>query len=120
MKIAVSAQGQTLDSALDPRFGRAHYFLLVDPEAGTVEVVENKQNLQLPQGAGIQAAQTVVESGAQAVLTGNCGPKAFQVLQAARIPVAVGLAGSIRKVLKRYKEGKIQFAQEPNVAGHWG
>jgi predicted Fe-Mo cluster-binding NifX family protein len=120
MKIAISAKGQTLNSELDPRFGRAKFFLLVDPEGGSLEVVENKQNLQLAQGAGIQAAQTVVESGAQAVLTGNCGPKAFQVLQASRVPVAVGLEGSVQEVLQQFKEGKIQFAQEPNVEGHWG
>jgi predicted Fe-Mo cluster-binding NifX family protein len=120
MKLAISAKGQTLDSELDPRFGRAKYFLLVDPEGGSLEVVENKQNLQRAQGAGIQAAQTVVESGAQAVLTGNCGPKAFQVLQAARVPVAIGLDGSVRKVIQQFKEGKIHFAQEPNVKGHWG
>lgn len=120
MKLAISASGQTLDSELDPRFGRAKYFLLVDSEGGDPEVVENKQNLQLPQGAGIQAAQTVVEKGAQAVLTGNCGPKAFKVLQAARVPVAIGLEGSIRKVVQQFKEGKIQFAPGPNVEGHWG
>jgi predicted Fe-Mo cluster-binding NifX family protein len=120
MKLAISASGQTLDSDLDPRFGRAKYFLLVDSEGGGPEVVENKQNLQLAQGAGIQAAQTVVEKGAQAVLTGNCGPKAFRVLQAARVSVAVGLEGSIREVIQQFVEGKIQFAQEPNVEGHWG
>jgi len=120
MKLAISARGQTLESELDPRFGRAKYFLLVDPEGGSLEVVENKQNLQRAQGAGIQAAQTVVESGAQAVLTGNCGPKAFKVLEAAKIPVAVGLDGSVREVLQLFKEGKINFAQEPNVEGHWG
>jgi predicted Fe-Mo cluster-binding NifX family protein len=119
MKLAVSARGQTLDSELDPRFGRAKYFLLVDPERGSLEVVENKQNLQLAQGAGIQAAQTVVESGAQAVLTGNCGPKAFKVLEAAKIPVAVGLSGTVREALRQYKENKLSFAQGPNVEGHW-
>lgn len=120
MKLAVSAKGQTLDSELDPRFGRAKYFLLVDSEGENLEVVENRQNLQMPQGAGIQAAQTVVEKGAQAVLTGNCGPKAFQVLEAARIPVAVGLEGSVREVITQFKNGKIQFTSGPNVEGHWG
>ena len=119
MKLAVSAKGQTLDSEMDPRFGRAKYFLLVDPEVGSLEVVENKQNLQLAQGAGIQAAQTVVESGAQAVLTGNCGPKAFKVLEAAKIPVAVGLSGTVREALRQYQENKGSYAQGPNVEGHW-
>ena len=119
MKIAITAKGKTLDSEMDPRFGRAKYFLLVDPETLALEVVENKQNLGLPQGAGIQAAQTVVENGAQAVLTGNCGPKAFKVLEAAKIPVAVGLSGTVREALRQYKENKVSFAQGPNVEGHW-
>jgi predicted Fe-Mo cluster-binding NifX family protein len=119
MKLAVSAKGQTLDSELDPRFGRAKYFLLVDPEGDSLEVVENKQNLERAQGAGIQAAQNVVESGAQAVLTGNCGPKAFKVLEAAKIQVAVGLSGTVREALRHYKENKVSYAQGPNVEGHW-
>ena len=120
MKIAVSSKGNTLDSEIDPRFGRAGFFLLVDPEQMNFEVIENKQNLQLPQGAGIQAAQTVVERGGTAVLTGNCGPKAFKVLQAAGVKVGIGVAGTIREAVDQYKQGKINFAEAPNVEGHWG
>lgn len=120
MKIALSAKGNTLNSEIDPRFGRAAFFILVDPETMGVEILENKQNLQLPQGAGIQAAQMVVENGARVVLTGNCGPKAFQVLQATGVNVAVGISGSIQEAVQRYKKGEIDFAAAPNVEGHWG
>jgi predicted Fe-Mo cluster-binding NifX family protein len=120
MKIAISSKGNTLDSEIDPRFGRAGFFLLVDPETMNFEVIENKQNLQLPQGAGIQAAQVVVEQGAKTVLTGNCGPKAFKVLQASGVKVAVGISGSIQEAINNYKSGKINFAEAPNVEGHWG
>lgn len=119
MKIAITAKGKTLDSELDPRFGRAGYFLLVDPETLSLEVVENRQNLGLPRGAGIQAAQTLVEHGAQALITGNCGPKAFKVLEAAKIPVAVGFSGTVREALRQYQENKLSYAQGPNVEGHW-
>ncbi|MEW6186407.1 MAG: NifB/NifX family molybdenum-iron cluster-binding protein [Thermodesulfobacteriota bacterium] len=120
MKIAVSTKGKTLDAEIDPRFGRAGFFILIDPETMNLEVLENKQNLQLPQGAGIQAAQTVVDRGAKVVLTGNCGPKAFRVLQAAGVKVGIGMTGSVQEAVKRYKEGKINFADAPNVEGHWG
>jgi predicted Fe-Mo cluster-binding NifX family protein len=120
MKIALSTKGNTLDSEIDPRFGRSAFFILVDPETMGYEVVENKQNLQLPQGAGIQAAQAVVEHGAKVLLTGNCGPKAFKVLKATGVQVAVGISGSIQEALKQYKQGKIDFAEAPNVEGHWG
>jgi predicted Fe-Mo cluster-binding NifX family protein len=120
MKIAISSKGNTLDSEIDPRFGRAGFFILVDPETMDFEVIENKQNLKLPQGAGIQAAQTVSEHGATIVLTGNCGPKAFKVLQAVGVKVAVGISGNIQEATDQYKQGKINFAEAPNVEGHWG
>jgi predicted Fe-Mo cluster-binding NifX family protein len=120
MYIALSSKGNTLDSEMDPRFGRAGFFLLVDPETMEIKVIENKQNLQLPQGAGIQAAQIVVEQGARTVLTGNCGPKAFKVLQAAGVNVGIGVSGTVKEAVNQYKQGKVSFTQAPNVEGHWG
>jgi predicted Fe-Mo cluster-binding NifX family protein len=119
MKIAISSKGNTLNSEVDPRFGRAGFFILVDPDTLEVQVLENKQNLQLAQGAGIQAAQTIVEHGAKTVLTGHCGPKAFRVLQAAGVKVGIGVAGTIHEAIEQYKQGKISFTQSPNVEGHW-
>jgi predicted Fe-Mo cluster-binding NifX family protein len=120
MKIAISSKGNHLDSEVDPRFGRAAFFILVDPETMNYEILENKQNLQLPQGAGIQAAQTIVDGGAKILLTGNCGPKAFQVLQAAGVKVGVGLSGTVKEAVTQFKQGKTDYAQAPNVEGHWG
>jgi predicted Fe-Mo cluster-binding NifX family protein len=120
MKIAVSSRGKNLEAEIDPRFGRAGCFLLVDPETLSFEVVENQQNLNLPQGAGIQAAQTVVEHGAKVVLTGNCGPKAFQVLKAIGVKVAVGVSGTVKEAIDQFKQGKLSYTEAPNVEGHWG
>jgi len=85
MKIVISAKGPDLEAQVDPRFGRAPYFLLVDPESMEYEVLANGENIQAAQGAGIQAAALVARQRPVAVLTGNCGPKAFQTLQAAGI-----------------------------------
>ena len=90
MIIAVTAQGNDLQGEVDPRFGRAKHFLLVDSETMRFEVVENEQNLSLPQGAGIQAAQVVTDHRAEVVLTGNCGPKAFKTLDIAGVKVVIG------------------------------
>jgi len=76
MRMAVSAQGDSLESELDPRFGRASRFLIVDTDTMSFEVVQNDQNLNLPQGTGIQAAQNVAKYTPEILLTGNCGPKA--------------------------------------------
>ena len=119
MQIAISATMNNLEGQIDPRFGRASYFLLVDPETLDFEAVENVQNLQAAQGAGIQAATLVARHKPTAVLTGNCGPKAYQTLQAANIPVIVGVAGSVRQAVEDFRQGRLVQADAPNVAGHW-
>lgn len=120
MVIAVTVQGNDLQGQVDPRFGRAEHFLIVDSETMGFEVVENEQNLSLPQGAGIQAAQTVAKNRAEVLLTGNCGPKAFKTLQAAGIKVVVGVSGRIEDAIQAYLRGELHPAAAANVEGHWG
>lgn len=119
MKLAISSSGTTLDDAVDPRFGRAANFLVYDTDSGDLQVIENRQNLNAPQGAGIQSGQLVAGTGARAVLTGNCGPKAFQVLGAAGIEVFVKVQGTVRQAIADWKDGKLTAANGANVEGHW-
>jgi predicted Fe-Mo cluster-binding NifX family protein len=119
MIIALTAQGTDLEGEVDPRFGRTKHFLLVNSETMDFEVVENKQNLHLPQGAGIQAAQNVADRQPEVVLTGNCGPKAFRTLEAAGIKVVVGVSGRIKDAIQAYLQGELDPAREANVEGHW-
>jgi len=119
MRIAVTSTGNELISDMDPRFGRAQYFLIVDPETLEYEAVENKQNLNLPQGAGIQAAKTVVDQNADVLISGNCGPKAFNVLNAAGIKVVTGAKGRVMDAITQYKSGQLEAVEGPNVEGHW-
>lgn len=119
MKIAVSAQGPQLSDGVDGRFGRAAWFIISDSDTGEFEAVKNEQNLSAAQGAGIQSAQLVVNKGAQAVVTGHCGPKAFRVLKSAGIGVFVGAGGSVSAVLEKFKAGSLTEAVEADVEGHW-
>lgn len=119
MKIAVPTNGKDLDSEIDQRFGRARAFILVDTETMSFEVIENKQNLDLNQGAGIQSAQNILCHNPDVVLTGNCGPKAFRVLQAGGVKVFVGVKGKVREAVQGYLNGKYTPAEGPNVEGHW-
>ena len=119
MKIAISSSGKTLDSAVDPRFGRAEYFIIVDPETMDFEVVENSQNLNLPQGAGIQAGKTIADNNVEALITGHCGPKAFKVLQAAGIKIMTGASGKIADAIAQYRNGELDNATQADVDGHW-
>ncbi len=118
-KIAVSAEGPDLDDALDPRFGRAAGFLMVNPQTLEHEYVDNGASQAMAQGAGIQAAEIVARAGAKVVLTGYVGPKAFQALQAAGIRIAQNLQNlTVREAIERYTSGKIEMATAPNRRGH--
>jgi len=119
MKVAVTATGPSLDAAMDPRFGRCSYFVLVETDDMSFEAVENA-NSSLGGGAGIQSAQLMAQKGAKAVLTGNCGPNAHQTLSAAGIDVVVGCSGTVSEVVERFKSGQLRAASAPNVAGHAG
>ncbi len=119
MKIGVTSTGKDFSSEMDPRFGRAAYFIIVDSETMVPEVVENSQNLDLPQGAGIQAGKTIVDNHVDVLITGNCGPKAFNVLQHAGVKVVTGAKGRVADVISQYKDGKLESAEAPNVEGHW-
>lgn len=119
MKIAVTSQGPNLASPVDPRFGRARYFVVVETESDRVTAHDNAQNAEAPQGAGIQAAKVVTDLSAAAVITGNVGPKAFGALQASGIPVYTGASGTVEEAIEGFKAGQLQPAEQANVEGRW-
>lgn len=119
MKILITSEGSDIDQKVDARFGRARQFAVVDLESNEIVFVENTQNLNAPQGAGIQSAQTAARLGVGAVLTGNVGPKAFATLDAADIKVYTGISGTIREAIEQFKTGELQGADSANVEGHW-
>ena len=119
MKIAVSASSPDLSGPVDPRFGRCPYFLFVDPDSMEFEAIENP-NISSASGVGIQSAQLVAEKGAKAVLTGSCGPNAFQTLQAAGIEVIIGVSGTVQEAIAHYKSGQAQATAQANVPSHSG
>ena len=119
MKIAVTARGDGMDAAVDPRFGRAMRFVVVDLETEERKSVDNAQNVNAAQGAGIQAAQNVARLGVEALLTGHCGPKAFRVLSAGGIKVYAGASGTVAEAVEKYKEGELAELDSADVEGHW-
>jgi predicted Fe-Mo cluster-binding NifX family protein len=119
MKIAVTSLGPDLNSSVDPRFGRAKYFVVWDTESNEISVADNKQNLNAPQGAGIQAGRNVVELGAQSVVTGHVGPNAFATLQAVDVAVFTGATGTVAAAIDQFKAGALQRQENADVEGHW-
>ncbi len=119
MKVAVSAKGTTLDAVVDPLFGRAENFVVVETDTMTCRSVAN-ENKARSGGAGIQSAQMLAHAGARVVLTGNCGPNAHRTLQAAGIDVVVGCTGTVGEIIERFKAGDLRSASAPNVESHAG
>ena len=118
MKIAISATGNTLDSTMDQRFGRAAFFLIVDPETSQFEVINNEA-AGAAGGAGITAAQSVVDKGIEAVITGNVGPNAMNVLNAAEIAIYRGVSASVRENIEKFKKGTLEKIDNA-VPSHFG
>lgn len=119
MKVAVTSQGGTLESPVDPRFGRAKNFVVVDTETGEFQAVSNTQNLNALQGAGIQAGQKVRDLGAAALITGHVGPKAFTTLTAAKIDIYINASGTVADAVDAFKAGTLPRADRADVDGHW-
>ena len=119
MKLAVSSQGPALSDPVDPRFGRAKWFLVVDTETGQAIPADNTPNLQAAQGAGIQAACRVADLGVGVVLTGHVGPKAYSTLTAAGIQVCAGAEGTVAEAVNAYQAGLLSPTASADVEGHW-
>jgi len=119
MKVAVPASGVTPAASVEARFARAPHFLVFDTEGGTWATVENAQVLNAVQGAGIQAAETLVRNGVNAVLTTHCGPKAFRALQAAGVAVYIGVTGTVEDAMHQLLADRLTPAAQADVEGHW-
>jgi predicted Fe-Mo cluster-binding NifX family protein len=107
MKIAISSTGNYLQAPIDPRFGRCPYFIFVEPETMKFEAFENEGG-QAAGGAGIQAAQFVVQKGASAVLTGDVGPNAASVLSKAGVKIYLVPGGTAKEVTELFKTGSLR------------
>ena len=119
MKVAITAKGTNVACQIDPRFGRAAYFLIVDTETEQFDVYDNSVNAQSVSGAGVQAGKTIVDLGAAALITGNMGPKALAVLQAGDVDVYAGVSGRVQDALRTFEVGQLEPVLRPNVHGHW-
>lgn len=119
MKIAITCADNSLDCAIDPRFGRCAGFLVFDTDSGSYEWKSNEQNLELAQGAGIQAGMNVAETGAKAVITGHVGPKAYKTLNAGQIDIYLKEGGTVAEAIEDFRNGRLSKAAEADKPGHW-
>lgn len=119
MKICITSRGDTLDSLVDSRFGRCEYFIIYDIDGSEFEAVKNGM-AQTAGGAGIQSGQIMADKGIKALLTGNVGPNAFQVLKAADIEIFTGVSGKISDAIKMFNNGELSSVKDASVSSHFG
>ncbi len=107
MKVAVSSTGKKLESAVDGVFGRCAYFIIAEVENGEIKGFEAMKNTYAnqPGGAGISAAQAVVDKGAEAIISGNLGPRAKDVLNQFRVEV-YNAGGTVKEALEMFMKEK--------------
>ncbi|MFX1560973.1 MAG: NifB/NifX family molybdenum-iron cluster-binding protein [Promethearchaeota archaeon] len=111
-RICVTSSGPTLESIVDPRFGRCAYFIFADPETHDFEAVSNEAAM-VSGGAGVRAAQTVASKNVEAVLTGSVGPNAFPALQDAGIKILSGVSGTVKSAIESYNKDELQQLATP-------
>lgn len=119
LKIAISAKGPGLEANLDSRFGRAKWIVIYDTESKEFESVDNAENYNAPQGAGIKTAAMVVDKGCSAVISGHLGPKAFDVIKRSDIKVYYKEGGSVKEAIEDFENGKLTQSNQANIQGHW-
>lgn len=106
MKVAISSSGNTLDASVDPRFGRCLYFIVVDTDKEEFKVIENS-GAGRPGGAGVNAAQLLIDEGVEVLVSGNVGPNAEQALKAGGVRIITGVSGTVKDVVENIRRGEI-------------
>ena len=119
MKICITSEDNTLDSRVDPRFGRCPYFIFIETDTLEFEAAQNP-NIEAMGGAGVQSGQFVAEKKVKAVLTGNIGPNAFQTLQTAGVDVITGISGTVKETVEKYKKGNFKPTGGPSASSKFG
>ena len=120
MKIAITCQNENTDSPVDSRFGRAPLFFLIDSDEKPGYYIQNKQNLQAAQGAGIQAAQNVLAEDPEVLITGHCGPKAYKILKEAGVRIfQTERDKTVEEALRLFADNKLKELDGADVEGHW-
>lgn len=110
MKIAISSLGPGLEAEVDQHFGRAKWLIIYDSQTGEVENIDNSATCQLVQGAGIKAAELIVEKKCTSVITGRLGPKALRALQQAGVKGYINASGTVKEAVSAFQAGKLPEA----------
>jgi predicted Fe-Mo cluster-binding NifX family protein len=118
MRIAVASSGEWLDSVVDYHTGRAAFFILYDTDQESCEAIDNWRCIKILHWAGSRAVKLLVEARTQAVIVRHIGPCAFRRLSDANISVFLADEDTVVRAIRRFREGELAVAEEPNCHGH--
>ncbi|TGC10929.1 NifB/NifX family molybdenum-iron cluster-binding protein [Methanolobus halotolerans] len=116
MKVCITSMSDNLEASIDPHFGRCRYFVIADPDSMEFESFENAGSSG-PGGAGVQAAQQMINRGVTALITGSVGPNAFSLLSAEGVEVLMAAEGSVAEAVSAYRTGSLKKLEAPNSPG---
>jgi len=115
MKISVSARGESLDSEVDPRFGRTAGFVLFDSESGSADYLDNSAQRDSARGTGVKAAQLIAKAGVEVLITGQLGPNAAQFLRKSEIKIYVCTSGTVREAIQALLENTLEELGDDDI-----
>ena len=117
MKIAIPVEDKSLESNVCISFGRTPYFLIYDTDTQESSFLDNSAAASQG-GAGIKAAQAIVDAGAMILITPRCGENAADVLSAAEIKIYKSVSNSIQNTISAFVEGKLNLLQDIHAGFH--
>ena len=117
MKIGLPSTGNEITSSFAPNFGRCSIFIIVDSEKMEVLKSYSNEAQSAAGGAGIQAAQSLLDEDVEVIIAPQMGPNAFNVFSSAKIPIFSGINGSIEDNIKAYNEKKLKEIASAGGAG---
>lgn len=117
MKIAIPVDEKSLDSKVCVSFGRTPYFLIYDVDTKESVFLDNSAAASTG-GAGIKAAQTIVDNKANVLLTPRCGENAAEVLKSADIEIFKTTSASVKDNIDAFIDGKLSLLDEIHAGFH--
>ena len=117
MKIAIPVDEKSVDSNVCVSFGRTPYFLIYDVDTKESVFLDSSAAASTG-GAGIKAAQTIVDNKANVLLTPRCGENAAEVLKSADIEIFKTTSASVKDNIDAFIDGKLPLLDEIHAGFH--
>lgn len=111
MKLIIPVENNEESTKINSSLGRAPYFYFINLETQDIEFIENDA-VNSSSGAGVRAAQNIINSGANILITPRCGEKAGNVLDSSDMKIYMSQGDDISKNIQLYKEGKLELLTE--------